>query len=179
MQSEVQVAPDTPPRPLHCSPWLKKTVSFTQRNTCPDDSHQLTPMGIVDNTIKTTRANTVNNSNAYTFIEFHSPTAALIILACLVVLFLCCKLLWTCKHYFKKCHGSSAPAATTTGQPRGSPTLTFDNGTEIHCPPLHSALRFDRAAATNHAGFGHTLSTDQLWTYQKALPQAHSRWNEI
>ncbi len=144
-------------------------------NTCPDDSHQSTPMGIIDNTIRMTRVNTVNNSNSLHIIEFHSPTAALIVLACLVVLalFLCCN------NYFKKCHGPSAPATANTRQPRGSLTSTFENGTEIlHLPPC-PALRFNHTAANNHAGLGHTPSTDQLWMYQKALPQAHGRWNEI
>ncbi len=66
IQAEAPAAPDMLPRPLHRSPRLKTPL--------PDNTNQSTPMGVVDNTIKGTKANTVNNSNGLHIIEFHSPT---------------------------------------------------------------------------------------------------------
>ena len=137
-------------------------------------------MGLMDNTMKETKVNIVNNSNSLHITEFHSPTATLIVLCCLVVLalFLCCKLLWqkTCSKYFKNCHGPSAPTVSNPAQ-SGALMSTLDNGTMIlHLPP-HPALRFDHVAAANHTGLGRLSSTNQLWMYQKAPLQAHGRWN--
>ncbi len=97
-----------------------------------------------------------------------------------LALFLCCKLPWqkTCSKYFKNRHGPSAPMISNPTQPRAL-TSALDNGTEIIHPPPHPALRFNCATATNHAGLGRYTSTDQLWTYQKAPPQAHGRWNKF
>ncbi len=191
------------PKICHHSGWDKKCISRSRCWRNGTLSAQLPIKGITANptmcfsvtaasncTICTsstqcmwmTKVNTVNNSNGLHIIEFHSPTAALIVLGCLVVLalFLCCKLSWwkTCSRYFKNHHGPSAPMVSNPAQP-GALTSTLDNSTEILRPLPCPALRFELAAATNHQGLGCNPSSNQLWTYQKAPPQAHSKWNEI
>ena len=78
-------------------------------------------MGLMDNTIKTTKANTVNNSNRLHLIEFHSPTARLIFLCGLItlVLFLCCKIPW--QKMWKNHHQCPDGTTTSTYDPTSQP----------------------------------------------------------
>ncbi len=75
-------------------------------------------MRIVDDTIESTRANIVINLNGLHIIKFHSQTATLIFISCLIVL--CCKLLWkkTCNNYFKQRFDTIAStSASATKEP--------------------------------------------------------------
>ncbi len=110
-------------------------------------------MGLV---VKTTKVNTVNNSNGLHLIEFHSPTATLIFLCGLItlVIFLCCMIPW--KKMWKNHHhcqnGTSASTYYPNSQPWEPATAAAATPTPIYSGPRSSytSVQQDPAAATGY-----------------------------